>query len=197
MTNEVTKTAPAPTGGEFEVNVRAACEHMVESRKWVRGEGRDGASRYRSMGEAYWVTEVSLIEFADALRCAPQSTPTATPPTHGLPYGIIDPDYARVYTIARVLAWSEGYALAMHGSFARDLDLLAVPWADHACDPEHLVRRIEGATGLKLTRHPPGEKPHGRRAWTLLFPTFGDPRFVDISVMPKQPLPAAKEGNEK
>jgi len=102
----------------------------------------------------------------------------------GLPYGIIDPDYARVFTIARVIAWNEGYALAMHGSFTRDLDLLAVPWQEHASDPEKLIKRIEDACGLRLHGHPPGVKPHGRLAWTLLFPEFGDPRWVDISVMP-------------
>jgi hypothetical protein len=102
----------------------------------------------------------------------------------GAPYGIIDPDYGRVYTIARKLAWEEGYAIGLHGSFTRDLDMIAVPWAERACEPEHLIRRIVDATGLKL-RDGVGVKPHGRRAWTLLFPAFGDPRFVDLSVVPR------------
>ena len=105
----------------------------------------------------------------------------------GPAYGIIDPDYARIFTIARKLAWDEGYALAMHGSFTRDLDLIAVPWTEKACDPEHLVKQIEAATGTKQNGHPPGDKPHGRRAWTLLLPAFGDPRFVDLSIMPRCP----------
>jgi hypothetical protein len=98
---------------------------------------------------------------------------------------ILDPDYARVYTKARCLAWQEGYALVLHGSGTRDLDLLAVPWTDSACDAEHLVRRIVDAVELKLARDNPGQKPHGRLAWTLLFPGFADPRFVDLSVMPR------------
>lgn len=102
----------------------------------------------------------------------------------GAPYGIIDPDYGRVYTIARNLAWEEGYAIGLHGSFTRDLDMIAVPWAERACEAEHLIRRIVDATGLKL-RNGVAVKPHGRRAWTLLFPAFGDPRFVDLSVMPR------------
>lgn len=101
-------------------------------------------------------------------------------------YGIIDPDYARVFTIARCLAWSEGYSLAMQGSFTRDLDLLAVPWTAAACEPEHLARRIEDAADLKSIVTPTaGEKPHGRLAWTLSFKGFGDPRFVDLSIMPR------------
>lgn len=110
----------------------------------------------------------------------------------GLPYGIIDPEYARIYTIARLLAWSEGYALMMHGSFTRDLDLVAIPWAENVCEPEHLVRRLLSATEDTLRAihredsqpGPASDKPHGRKVWTLVFKKFGDPRFVDLSVIP-------------
>lgn len=108
-------------------------------------------------------------------------------------YGIIDPDYARIFTIARCIAWSEGYALTMHGSFTRDLDLLAVPWTERATEAEHLVRRIAGhLDDLNfLVKDPKAhsqatQKPHGRLAWTLTFKAFGDPRFVDLSVMPRR-----------
>lgn len=106
-------------------------------------------------------------------------------------YGVIDPDYARVFTIARCIAWSEGYMLAMHGSFTRDLDLIAVPWTDHACEPGHLMRRIEDAAGLNNVTDEPGQKPHGRLVWTLMFPGFSDPRFVDLGIMPP-PQPRAE-----
>lgn len=100
---------------------------------------------------------------------------------------IQDPDYARIFTMARCLAWSEGYALLLHGTATRDLDLLAVPWVDKPCTPEHLVARVLDATGLKNSLHPPSIKPHGRRVWTFLFPTFADPRFVDFGVVePRQ-----------
>jgi len=32
------------------------------------------------------------------------------------------------------------------------------------------------------------QQPHGRLAWTLTFKRFGDPRFVDLSVMPRMTL---------
>jgi len=54
---------------------------------------------------------------------------------------ISDPDYARIFTMARCLAWQEGYALLLHGTATRDLDLLAVPWTERACEPSYLVRR--------------------------------------------------------
>lgn len=101
------------------------------------------------------------------------------------PYGIIDPDYARIYTIARLLAWQEGYMLAMHGSFTRDLDLIAVPWTEKACEGDHLVRRILAANENLYEQGEPGIKPHGRKSYTLMFKKFGDPRFVDLSITPR------------
>jgi hypothetical protein len=112
----------------------------------------------------------------------------------GLPYGIIDPDYARVYTQARIIAWQYGYACVMHGSFTRDLDLLLVPWAGHA-GPNHdqLLKLIAQACGLRFrdgeediykSKADWTDKPHGRKACSLFFPQFGDQRWVDISIIP-------------
>lgn len=101
-----------------------------------------------------------------------------------LPYGIVDPDYARVFTKARCVAWQEGYALMLHGSFTRDLDLLAVPWAEKCCTADHLVKRICSRALLQLLPNTATKKLHGRVAYTAMFKAFDDPRFVDISVMP-------------
>lgn len=106
-----------------------------------------------------------------------------------LPFGIIDPDYARAYTKARIAAWEHGYAIALQGSFTRDLDLVAVPWTDNASDMETLTVAIEYRTGLKR-QGPPSDKPHGRRAVSLLFPEFEDPRWVDLSVLPRVAAPS-------
>ena len=114
---------------------------------------------------------------------------------------ISDPDYARIFTKARCIAWSEGYALLLHGTATRDLDLLAVPWEARATDAEHLVRRITLALedDVQMLIKRPEEpsqgtnKPHGRLAWTFTFKAFGDPRFVDLSVMPRFALEARHE----
>lgn len=111
------------------------------------------------------------------------------------PYGIIDPDYARVFSMARCLAWSEGYALLFHGSFTRDLDLIAVPWTSAACEPDHLMRRVARASDLRCLDEEPGKKEHGRLAWTLVFKTFGDPRFIDFSVTPRAPALLPQQQN--
>lgn len=111
--------------------------------------------------------------------------PAAPQTASGSVYGIIDPDYARVFTMARVLAWAEGYALLFHGSFTRDLDLVAVPWTGAACEPEHLLKRIISAADLKIVVENDDTKHWGRMVWTLAFKTFGDPRFIDFSIMPR------------
>ncbi len=103
-------------------------------------------------------------------------------------FGIIDPDYARIYTQARVVAWQYGYACCAQGSFTRDLDLLLVPWAPHATSKiEALINHLADVTGLKV-HGSPTEKPHGRRAWSLLLPGFSEVRWVDVSAF----TPAAR-----
>jgi hypothetical protein len=113
-------------------------------------------------------------------------------------YGIIDPDYARVYTQARIIAWQYGFACVMHGSFTRDLDLLLVPWEDRAYDKivVPILKQIAASCDLQLNVDKDGvptasDKPHGRKAYTLHFPGFHDRRWVDISVMPCVPKESA------
>ena len=104
-------------------------------------------------------------------------------------FGIIDPDYARVFTQARIIAWQYGYACVAHGSFTRDLDLLLVPWADrHVPEAGGVVNRIADVCGLKV-QGPPSDKPHGRKAWSLLLPGFGEVRWVDVSAFQPSPKP--------
>ncbi len=117
----------------------------------------------------------------------------ADPPPDGPPFGIIDPDYAIAYTKTRIAAWQYGYAIALQGSFTRDLDLLAVPWTERACDLETLVAAIEYRTGLKR-QAPPSDKPHGRKSVSLLFPGFEDPRWVDLSILPRAAAPLEAKG---
>ena len=109
----------------------------------------------------------------------------------GRVFGIIDPDYARVFTHARIVAWQYGYACLAHGSFTRDLDLLLVPWTDKAQskDVDYFAPRIAEAAGLKVHHGPPSVRPHGRKTWTLTFPGFADPRWVDLSVLLPQAAP--------
>ena len=99
-------------------------------------------------------------------------------------FGIIDPDYARIFTKARILAWSYGYACVAHGSFTRDLDLLLVPWTEQATpdSAKRIIRMLVESCDLRMDDKP-ADKPHGRRAYSLHLKGFGEPRWVDLSVL--------------
>jgi hypothetical protein len=80
-----------------------------------------------------------------------------------------------------------GYALAVHGSQERDIDLVAIPWTDRAHSPEVLVASfrqvlngiypIEAEVGPNV-EHP---KPHGRLCWSFWIRPW---TYIDLSVMP-------------
>ena len=126
----------------------------------------------------------------------PEMPPVASPssPCSGIPV-VLDPDYSAFIVRARIIAKQEGYALAIHGSTTRDLDLIAVPWTTAARSPQALTTRIDFNTGWRRqradgTRCEIGEKveptvrEHGRLVWTFMPEGFADPRFVDFSVIP-------------
>lgn len=97
----------------------------------------------------------------------------------------------------RARARELGYAIAVHGSLARDIDLVAIPWSTPASSPQDLVvalldviREVNDGRGYIQA----GEarailtgtvKPHGRRAWSI-FVDLNDVYF-DISIMPRAP----------
>lgn len=101
-----------------------------------------------------------------------------------------DPTPAPIYCIlfpAIVEAGRKaGYAITVHGSLQRDLDLVAVPWTNEAVDAKALVDAVmEACTGyLEEPRNgrDPMLKPHGRLAWSIHIDAGA---YVDLSVMPK------------
>ena len=120
----------------------------------------------------------ALSHAAQVMEAALSGQPTPTP------FGIIDPDYARIFSKARVIAWQYGYSCCAQGSFTRDLDLLIVPWTDCATlQLDALVSRIADVCGLRIQGEP-SSKPHGRKAWSLLLPGFSEVRWVDLSAFP-------------
>lgn len=94
----------------------------------------------------------------------------------------------------RNVAREHGYALAVHGSLARDIDMIAVPWTEQAREPEGLLLDLKGALAgiFGRTRFDPrdedgcwNEKPHGRRARSIHVYCNGHFFYFDISVMPR------------
>lgn len=86
----------------------------------------------------------------------------------------------------RAVAKTCGYAIGVHGSQKRDLDLIAVPWTEQACSADDLVGTLEQELGLVCTRRAV-EKPHGRLGYIFHGAVWrGDKGHqpIDLSVMP-------------
>lgn len=110
--------------------------------------------------------------------------------------------YTHVLGMLRDRAKELGYCLAIHGSMARDLDIVAVPWVESAVSAEELIEAMRvivdgmihptGTMGGRLDPvtkqfvpaviENPSIKPHGRLAWNI---HLGGGPFLDISVMPR------------
>ena len=81
-------------------------------------------------------------------------------------------------------ARSDGYALAVHGSGARDLDLILIPWTEQANMPSMALTGMADACkrvlghGMLIGEF--SEKPNGRTAAAISVKSF----MIDVSVMP-------------
>ncbi len=99
--------------------------------------------------------------------------------------------YAQLLPRIREAAKSLGYAIAIHGTMFRDLDLLAVPWVEDAAPAEELVEVVRDAVGGYVIGErldkgqisdEPTRQPHGRKSWNIC---WGGRPFIDLSVMPR------------
>lgn len=91
----------------------------------------------------------------------------------------------RLLPIIRLVAREYGYAIAVHGSVKRDIDLVAIPWIDDAQSAEELIEAIENKIGwFHVSQDSPMAKPHGRKAWSIV--THGARTYIDLSVMPRK-----------
>lgn len=93
-----------------------------------------------------------------------------------------------------------GYAIGVHGSMVRDLDLIAAPWTEEATGGEELIKAV--ADRLRAFVGDEGvywqvpetwqRKPHGRGGGNIIFqgrhvvetPNGAFP-FIDLSIMPR------------
>lgn len=96
----------------------------------------------------------------------------------------------------RKLAKEYGYAIGVHGSKSRDIDLIAVPWVESVQSPMKLAEAICELVGGTFSQslQPgfsekgcPGKKPHGRLGWCI---NFGDGVYIDLAIIP----PTIEEG---
>lgn len=93
------------------------------------------------------------------------------------------PVYCALYPGLAEVTREHGYALAIHGSLGRDMDLICVPWVDEPSEPEVVVKAITEKFYIRAVGGPPTLKPHGREAWSISV-GFGE-CFIDLSFMPR------------
>jgi hypothetical protein len=100
--------------------------------------------------------------------------------------------------VIREAARAHGYAIGMHGSMRRDMDLIAVPWREGASDADTLAEAIQkAACGITQSKYQWERKPAGRVAismpicWTHRHGVASD-GHIDLSVVaqPVAPLTA-------
>lgn len=104
------------------------------------------------------------------------------------------------FTLGEV-ARQHGYALAVHGSLERDIDLIAVPWTEGATKPDSLALALFHVCEAVFTAQwpapesPPAPgsllnpvvKPYGRLGWVVHLPGT----YIDLSVV----CPQTKQGS--
>jgi hypothetical protein len=91
------------------------------------------------------------------------------------------PTYACLYPQLAEIARKHGYALAAHGSMARDFDLVCIPWVEQPSEPQAVVDEMTSRFAIRQL--PETEvKFHNRLVYTLPV-KFGE-CFIDLSFMP-------------
>lgn len=88
--------------------------------------------------------------------------------------------YAWIIPLLQKVGREFGYAIAIHGSLVRDLDLICVPWTEDAKPAKKMINEFHRRLGGVL--HKPVKKPHGRVGWTIVLDRSHF--YIDLSVMP-------------
>lgn len=83
----------------------------------------------------------------------------------------IKPNYAPVYAAAMYpglakIFQKHGYALAVHGSLARDFDIVAIPWVKDVSDKDTVLKEVTTTYAVTIVGEPE-VKEHGRVVYTL------------------------------
>jgi hypothetical protein len=91
------------------------------------------------------------------------------------------PVYACMYPDLAEVARNHGYALAAHGSMARDFDLVCIPWVESPSYPQVVVDAFCEHFAIRQVGDPEMHL-HNRLVFTISV-KFGE-CFIDLSFMP-------------
>ena len=92
--------------------------------------------------------------------------------------------YASYYPMLKEIAIKYGYALAIHGSLTKDMDLIAVVWISRPRSYKRMIEEMRKKIGggyMNITSKGKGNKPHGRKSFLI---HSGGGGYLDISVIP-------------
>jgi len=92
--------------------------------------------------------------------------------------------YACIWDDLRQAAMNCGWALALHGSLANDMDIMAMPWVEDAKSVDVMIKALSDCfTESPFKEHhlvPHNTKPHGRTVYTMsIWADF----HLDISII--------------
>lgn len=93
------------------------------------------------------------------------------------------PMYCALYPGLAKITRKHGYALAVHGTLGRDMDLICVPWVEEPSEPSAVLEEITTTFAITVSKDSPETKKHGRIAYTI-FVGFGE-CAIDLSFMPR------------
>ncbi len=84
----------------------------------------------------------------------------------------IKPNYAPIYAAALYpdlckIFQKHGYALAVHGSLARDFDLIAIPWAFSLSSHEEVLKEVISTFFIRLIEEKPTVRNYGRIVYSI------------------------------
>lgn len=91
------------------------------------------------------------------------------------------PIYCGLYVDLAEIARKHGYAMALHGSMARDFDLICIPWIEVPSSPQVVVDEICNTFAIRET----GKQDityHGRMRHTVVL-SYNE-CFLDLQFMP-------------
>lgn len=94
--------------------------------------------------------------------------------------------YATIWEDIRSVAIDCGWAVALHGSLARDLDIMAMPWEKDCTTADVLIDTIisrcftDNAIAQYAKKVDKISKPHGRICYAI--PIWND-YYLDISII--------------
>lgn len=91
------------------------------------------------------------------------------------------PVYAAMYPDLAEITRKHGYALAVHGSLARDFDLVAIPWVENPSEPSAVIETITKKFAVFVSGEPK-MMLHNRLVYTIIV-GWGE-CFFDFSFMP-------------